>query len=160
MPGRVAGRVESGVGAQAPAMDPGRVIRAAGGVVWRVAPDGDGIEILLIHRGRYDDWSLPKGKAEPGEEPLDTARREVAEETGLNPVIGPELSPVSYRDHRGREKTVRYWAMSVPVDEAEFVPNDEVDEVRWCAPAIARDVVSYLHDAAVIDELEAAVIGG
>jgi len=129
-------------------------VQAAGGAVWRAAPDG-GIEVALIHRGRYDDWSLPKGKAEPGEQAIETARREVEEETGLRPQVGPELSPVSYRDHRGRDKTVRYWAMSVTAgDLAPFEPNDEVDELCWCTPDEARARLSYLHDTAVIDELE------
>lgn len=136
------------------------VVVAAGGAVWRRAPDGDGIEVLLIHRARYDDWSLPKGKAEPGEDPVDTARREVEEETGLEPEVGVELSPVSYKDHRGRNKTVRYWVMRHRGGTAAFTPNDEVDEVRWCPPATARDVLSYLHDTVVIDELEQAVAGG
>ena len=135
-------------------------VTAAGGAVWRRAPTGEGIEVLLIHRARYDDWSLPKGKAEPGEEPVDTARREVEEETGLSPEVGVELSPVSYRDQRGRDKTVRYWVMRDRGGEATFMPNDEVDEVRWCPPAAARDLLSYLHDLVVIDELEQAVSGG
>ena len=135
-------------------------VLAAGGAVWRPAPDGAGIEVLLIHRARYDDWSLPKGKAEPGEVPVDTARREVEEETGLTPEVGVELSPVSYKDHRGRDKTVRYWVMRDRGGDAEFMPNDEVDEVCWCPPAAARDLLSYLHDTVVIDELEQAVTGG
>lgn len=135
-------------------------VLAAGGAVWRPAPAGEGIEVLLIHRARYDDWSLPKGKAEPGEDPVATARREVEEETGLSPEVGVELSPVSYKDHRGRDKTVRYWVMRDRGDATNFTPNDEVDEVRWCAPSTARDLLSYLHDVTVIDELEQAVTGG
>lgn len=129
-------------------------ISAAGGAVWRPAPDGT-IEVLLIHRSRYDDWSLPKGKAEAGEDAVATARREVEEETGLRPELGPELGSVEYRDHRGRDKTVRYWAMRAGPHSGPFTPNDEVDEIRWCSPSVARAVLSYLHDTAVIDDLEA-----
>lgn len=136
------------------------MILAAGGAVWRRAAHGEGIEVLLIHRARYDDWSLPKGKAQPGEEPVDTARREVEEETGLRPEVGAELSPVTYTDQRGRDKTVRYWVMRDHGGDAGFTPNEEVDEVRWCPPATARDLLSYLHDTVVIDELERAVSGG
>ena len=153
--------MEAGERREAPPLDPRRVtgtIGAAGGAVWRTAPDG-GIEVALIHRARYDDWSLPKGKAEPGEQAIETAAREVEEETGIRPVLGPELSPVSYRDHRGRDKTVRYWAMSVaPGEQRPFEPNDEVDELWWCTPDEARARLSYLHDTGVIDEL-VAVLG-
>ena len=111
--------------------------------------------MVVIHRPRYDDWTLPKGKAEEGESGIDTARREVEEETGLRPVVGSELTPVSYLDHRGRDKIVRYWAMFEPdPSEQRFEPNGEVDELRWCAPEVARGLLSYLHDGAVIDELE------
>ena len=128
-------------------------VTAAGGAVWRRRADGEP-EVLLIHRGRYDDWSLPKGKSEPGEGAVETARREVEEETGLRPEIGPELTTVEYKDHRGRDKTVRYWAMAAELHPAPFVPNEEVDEIRWCTLSDARALLSYLHDSAVIDDLE------
>ena len=80
-------------------------MRAAGGVVWR--PVGDGIEVLLVHRPRYDDWSLPKGKLEPGESWEDGARREVEEETGVTGVLGPHLATSTYTDTKGRPKEVR-----------------------------------------------------
>lgn len=120
------------------------VVRAGGGVVWRPAPGGDGIEVLVVHRPRYDDWSLPKGKCDPGESFEDCARREVHEETGLACELGAELAEVRYVDHKGRPKVVRYWAMR-PVG-GSFSPNDEVDEVRWLSPESAADLLSYPHD--------------
>jgi len=125
-------------------------VRAAGAVVWRRAPDG-GVEVLVVHRPRYDDWSLPKGKLDPGETEAEAARREVAEETGFIGELGPELTTTAYTDQRGRSKTVRYWAMEA-VDGA-FVPNHEVDEIAWLAPGRAGERLSYAHDAAVVDHL-------
>lgn len=104
-------------------------VRAAGGLVWRRNRRGQ-VELVLVHRPRYDDWSLPKGKAHRGESDRDTALREVEEETGLRCILGPELATVRYRTERGEDKTVRWWAMTVRKDLG-FEPNDEVDEVRW-----------------------------
>ena len=87
-------------------------IRAAGGVVLRTGPGGR-TEVLLVHRPGHRDWSLPKGKVEPDEAEEDCALREVAEETGLECLLGPELGGTRYRDRRGRDKAVRYWAMTV-----------------------------------------------
>ena len=109
---------------------PGRAdeeVRAAGGVVWREGDDG--IEVLLVHRPRYDDWSHPKGKCDSGESDEACALREVQEETGLDCELGEELAATSYRDRHGRPKRVRYWSMR-PIG-GEFAPIDEVDEVRW-----------------------------
>lgn len=126
-------------------------IRAAGGVVWR--RDGDGlVRVLVVHRPRYDDWSLPKGKADPGESDADCARREVQEETGLTCVLGAELPPTRYRDSKRRPKIVRYWAMQ-PVS-GEFSPTAEIDEVRWLPVAEALELLSYDHDRPVIEGLE------
>lgn len=122
-------------------------VRAAGGVVWR--GDGAGVEILLVHRPRYDDWSMPKGKRDAGETDEVCALREVEEETGLRCEPGQELPSVRYVDHRGRDKVVRWWAMRV-VDGA-FEPNDEVDEVRWLPAAQARAQLSYDRDREVLD---------
>lgn len=122
-------------------------VRAAGGVV--AGRDREGrVAVLLVHRPRYDDWSLPKGKCDPGESDEDCARREVEEETGLRCTLGAELPSTHYVDRRGRTKQVRYWAMTV--EGGTFAPNDEVDEVRWLAPADAADLLSYPHDAAVV----------
>jgi 8-oxo-dGTP diphosphatase len=114
-----------------------QVVRAAGAVVHRVG--GAGVEVALVHRPRYDDWSIPKGKQEPGETEEMTAIREVREETGLSGPLGIELPSTSYIDQRGRAKTVRFWLMTHDVDASvPFAPNEEVDELRWCD-----------HDAAV-----------
>jgi 8-oxo-dGTP diphosphatase len=113
-------------------------VHAAGGVVLR---DG---QVAVVHRPRYDDWSLPKGKLDPDESFEDAALREVEEETGLRCRLIRELPTVAY-DVRGRRKEVRYWEMEV-VDETPFVPNEEVDEVRWLEPQEALALLSYDRD--------------
>lgn len=127
------------------------VVRAAGGVVLR---DGDGSEpeVVLVHRPRYDDWSLPKGKCEPGEDDECCAVREVAEETGLvcRPVC--ELSTVHYRDSKGRPKVVRYWIMRVVSGEAAAVSPNEVDQVVWLPASSAGVWLSYGRDVSVVKE--------
>ena len=87
------------------------VVRAGGGVVWRRG-QGGGVEIVLVHRPAYDDWSFPKGKLHPGETEAQAALREVEEETGLWCRLGPEIGTTSYRDPKRRPKTVRYWEMT------------------------------------------------
>jgi 8-oxo-dGTP diphosphatase len=97
------------------------VVRAAGGVVWRTGEHG-AVEVLLVHRPKYDDWTFPKGKLDAGEGEAEAALREVQEETGFRCVLGPELESSFYEDNRGRPKTVRYWAMS-PLDGAFARPT-------------------------------------
>ena len=121
---------------------------AAGGVVWRRSEEGQ-VEVLLVHRPKYDDWTLPKGKLASGESAEEGALREVAEETGLRCTLGEELASTSYEDNEGRTKTVRYWAME-PV-EGSFRPNREVDEVRWLPVAAAVDTLSYSRDREILD---------
>ena len=131
-------------------MDPETAeVKASGGVVWR---RGDrGIEVALVHRPRYDDWSFPKGKLDKGESWEDGALREVEEEIGLRCRLGHELPSASYRDNKGRAKVVRYWMME-PLD-GEFVPSQEVDEVRWLTPADADRLLSYEHDRELLREV-------
>lgn len=122
-------------------------IRAAGGVVTRTGV-GDGTEVLVAHRPKYEDWSFPKGKVDPGESDEDCALREVEEETGLRCTLGDELPTTAYLDRKGRSKTVRYWAMTVL--DGSFRPNDEVDETRWLAPDLAARLLSYDRDRDVL----------
>ncbi|HEY2938613.1 MAG TPA: NUDIX hydrolase [Gaiellaceae bacterium] len=129
-------------------------VRAAGGVVYRSGAD-ERLDVLLVHRPRYDDWSLPKGKAKPGESDEDCARREVVEETGLRCDLGPELASTSYRDARGRRKRVRYWAMR-PLN-GRFVAHNEVDEVRWLPLDEAERALTWSRDRAVLRSLEEAL---
>jgi 8-oxo-dGTP pyrophosphatase MutT (NUDIX family) len=125
-------------------------VKAAGGVVWRRGPGG--VEVAVIHRPRYDDWSLPKGKLDPGESWEDAALREVEEEIGLRCTLGRELSPVAYEDRKGRHKVVRYWLMQ-PEGDAEFAPNEEVDELRWLVPDAAAGLLTYPHDRELVEDL-------
>ena len=128
-------------------------VRAAGGIVLRRGPHG-GQEVLLVHRPRYDDWSLPKGKADAGERDEDTALREVEEETGIRCTLGVPAGRTRYRDSKGRDKVVHYWLMEPESDAAvadgAFVPNPEVDEVRWCSVADAAERLSYAHDRTLL----------
>jgi 8-oxo-dGTP diphosphatase len=130
-----------------------RLIKAAGGVAWRPGPGGEP-EILLVHRKKYDDWSLPKGKAEPGEPLPVTAVREVLEEGGARLALGRRLASVRY-NVGGRPKRVHYWAASVLSVDAHAVPNSEVDEVDWLPAARAVDKVSYAHDHGVLADFAA-----
>jgi 8-oxo-dGTP diphosphatase len=113
-------------------------VEAAGGVVMR---DG---RVAVVHRPKYDDWSLPKGKLDPGESSEDAALREVEEETGLRCELGPELPSIHYKDSKDRPKVVRYWQMT-PV-EGEFSPTEEVDELRWLEPEEAGALLTYERD--------------
>ena len=140
----------------------GRTIRAAGGVLWR--PAAAGVEVALVHRPRYDDWSLPKGKLDPGEHPLAGALREVREETGFRAVAGRTLATSEYAVLEGGRtlpKTVRWWALRAL--DGEFVPNSEVDELRWLTPADAERLVTAGRDleplrVLVADGLDTATV--
>lgn len=123
-------------------------ILAAGGLVIRPHEDGD-VRVLVAHRPRYGDWSLPKGKADPGETPEATAMREVEEETGVRADVIRPLAEVEYRVASGKTKVVRYFAMRMRA-EAAFTPNDEVDEIRWLTPDAARDLLTYDHDRVLV----------
>jgi len=123
----------------------GLTVRAAGGLVVRNG------EVLLVHRPKYDDWSFPKGKCDAGEADEACALREVEEETGFRCEILDEIGETSYRDAKGRPKVVRYWRMSVL--EGEFVPHDEVDEIRWETPQSAAGLLSWARDLSLLDLL-------
>src|SRR5580700_8564654 len=130
------------------------VIRSAGAVVWRDDAQGvegvEGAEVLLVHRYRYDDWSLPKGKREPGEHVLLTAVREVFEETSVRPVLGPQLRTTRY-PVAGRPKQVEYWSAFSPGHSA--AASHEIDAVSWLPLPQARQLLSYARDADVIASL-------
>jgi 8-oxo-(d)GTP phosphatase len=128
-----------------------RLIRAAGAVAWRPGADGEEPEVLLVHRKKYDDWSLPKGKTEPGEPLPVTAVREVFEEGGARLVLGRRLTSVRYQAG-GRPKRVHYWAARVSDVDPAAVPNSEVDQVAWLPAARARERASYEHDVRVLDD--------
>jgi 8-oxo-dGTP diphosphatase len=121
-------------------------IAAAGGVLVRKGPRGR--EVAIIHRPKYMDWSLPKGKLEEGEDWLDAGLREVHEETGYRCRQSVELPEVSYLDRKGRRKLVRYWLMD-PV-EGGFEPHGEVDELRWVTREEADDLLTYPHDKELV----------
>lgn len=122
------------------------MVRAAGGVV--VRERGGTREVVLVHRPRYDDWTLPKGKAHRGESDEDCAVREVEEETGLLCDLGPELATASYHDSSGRAKRVRYWLMR-PID-GDLRPAREVDDARWVTVESAERLLSYGRDVEVL----------
>ena len=142
-------------------------IPAAGAVLWRQGEQGP--EVALVHRPRYDDWSIPKGKSEPGEHVLITAVREVTEETGIEITLGRRLRTVRYLSD-GRPKQVDYWAARPaaqvvaggpdetggPAEPAPFVPNAEVDQMAWLPLTVAGDRLSYARDTEVLSEFAAA----
>ncbi len=141
-----------------------KIVRAAGGVVVNFIAEE--WVVLVTHRPRYDDWSLPKGKRDVGETDEACARREVLEETGLTVVMHSELPPAEYTDHRGRPKIVRYWLMTLdPAVHPEiggtpdFAPNEEVDEVRWLSPEQAMSILDYAHDRDLVVHAMSAVPG-
>jgi 8-oxo-dGTP diphosphatase len=105
--------------------------------------------VLVVHRPRYDDWSLPKGKRDPGETDEQCAVREVEEETGVRAALEGELLPVAYVDRRGRPKVVRYWLMRV-LDQRPFVANDEIDEAVWLPLPEAAGRLTYPYDCDLV----------
>jgi 8-oxo-dGTP diphosphatase len=121
------------------------VIEAAGGVVLRA--DG---RVAVVHRPRYDDWSLPKGKLDADETFEQAALREIEEETGLRVRLVRELPSARYRDNKDRPKLVRYWLMEIE-DDPGFTPNDEVDELRWVTAAEAAALLTYDRDRELVE---------
>ena len=126
------------------------MIRAAGALLWRDNSDLS-IEVALIHRPRYDDWSLPKGKLEMGETALQCAYREVHEETGIRATFTRQLGTVEYEES-GQEKRVKYWAAHCALTNSEFVPNEEVDQMRWLSPSQALEQATHDSDKSIIEK--------
>jgi 8-oxo-dGTP pyrophosphatase MutT (NUDIX family) len=132
------------------------VVRAYGAVVVEPGTDGSPV-VVVVHRPRYGDWSLPKGKAEPGERPEATVLREVEEETGLSCGLGPYLGETRYRDREGRAKAVGYWLARVRARRPR-PPDAEVDEVAWWPLAVALERLSHPGDRELVRR--AAVVEG
>ena len=126
-------------------------VRAAGAVVTRKGGD-----VVLVHRPKYDDWSFPKGKLDPGEHATAAAVREVAEETGLHVRLGPALPCQRYGVGNGRMKSVSYWTARVVGDEdvSGYHPNAEVDQVQWVPWDKAAELLSYKRDRATLAAAE------
>lgn len=136
-------------------------VYAAGVVPWHDA--GDGVRVLVIHRGRHDDFSLPKGKVDPGETLPETAAREMWEETGLRVALGATLGFIEYDLPDGRHKEVHYWTAEITDDVFtgyRFEPNNEVDEVRWVPIDEARQLLTYARDRDVLDQFAERVERG
>lgn len=126
------------------------MIRAAGALLWRDNSDLS-LEVALIHRPRYDDWSLPKGKLEMGETALQCAYREVQEETGIRATFTRQLGTVEYEES-GQEKRVKYWAAHCALTNSEFVPNEEVDQMKWLSPSQALEQATHDSDKSIIEK--------
>ncbi len=126
------------------------MIRAAGAVIWREnAPFA--LEVLVIHRPQYDDWSFPKGKVDDNESPIAAAYREVKEETGIDTIFGQYLGTTSYKidDHK---KKVKYWMAQAKDEPAPFVPNVEVDKIEWVDIKTARHFLTHDEDRDLLDD--------
>jgi 8-oxo-dGTP diphosphatase len=128
-----------------------KIVRAAGGLVCRERRPG-AVEVVLVHRPAYDDWAFPKGKLHREESEADAALREVEEETGLRCRLGPAIGTTSYRDPRGRPKTVRYWEMT-PIGGV-LAPANETDQALWVSVARAPAVLTYPRDRELLWTLE------
>ncbi len=124
------------------------MIRAAGALLWRENSAGD-LEVALVHRPRYSDWSLPKGKIDENETALACAYREVFEETGIKAKFTRQLGSVEYEDN-GAQKRVKYWVAQA-LNSSNFQPNEEVDELRWLSSADAIDLASHQSDKEMIE---------
>jgi 8-oxo-dGTP diphosphatase len=135
---------------------PDEPIRAAGCVVWRHGDDG--VEVVLVHRpAPHDDWSLPKGKLDPGERHSHAALREVHEETGLRGELGPKLTEVTYELPTGHRKVVRWWALEALLDDG-FEANDEIDDRRWVPVDDAAEALDWDTDRTVLQAFVETVL--
>lgn len=127
-------------------------VHAAGGVL---LTDGPNPQVLVVHRPAYDDWSLPKGKLDPGESWYRAALREIEEETGVLARLHTELQPSRYRDRDGRDKLVRWWLMRTLGSTGARAADDEVDELRWANVSDVASLLTYDSDRALVaDALE------
>jgi len=139
-------------------VDVNGVVRAAGGLIVRQKPEGS-LELVVVHRPAYDDWTFPKGKLQAGEREEHTAIREVEEETGMRVRLERALGSTKYNDHRGRRKIVHYWVMRAL--DGHFRPSREVDDLRWVSVRQASSLLSYNHDRALLrglGDIDGAVI--
>lgn len=127
------------------------MIRAAGGLIYRNGRRGL-MELAIVHRPAYDDWTFPKGKLNPDETPEAAALRETEEETGLRCKLVGEVGCTSYVDRRGRNKVVCYWLME-PIADRKFQPSGEVDELRWVRVAEAMQLLTYERDRQLLRAL-------
>lgn len=124
------------------------MIRAAGALLWRESSAGE-IEVALVHRPRYGDWSLPKGKIDENETALACAYREVFEETGIKTRFTRQLGAVEYEDN-GAQKRVKYWVAQA-LGASDFVANDEVDQLRWLKPSDSIELATHQSDKEMIE---------
>ena len=163
-----------------PAPRPQRLVRSAGALVWRFADptrvarpgepiDPADIEVLMVHRPRYHDWSWPKGKAENGEPLLAAAVREVEEETGQIITLGAPLTTQRYRLGGGQTKEVHYWVGTpLPADAAAArlrapaarAPRTEIDQTTWASPEAASDMLTRRGDRRLLADLVARASEG
>ena len=124
------------------------MIRAAGVILWRERKPFE-LEIALVHRAKFDDWTFPKGKIEEGESAIQAAYREVIEETGIKPVFGPFIGHAEY-EVEGDKKKVQYWMAKAPDEDSEFSPNEEIDRLEWVNMKQARHFLTYDVDREVL----------
>lgn len=129
------------------------MIRAAGAIIWRENSPFD-LEVLVIHRPQYDDWSFPKGKVDDGESPIAAAYREVKEETGVDAVFGQYLGTTSYKVDENKKK-VKYWMARAKGEAVPFVPNAEVDKIEWVDSKTARHFLTHDEDRDLLDDFMA-----